>query len=111
MNNSKIAIENTLREETLVDYTPMYRKQATELTEIIEAIEAVSQSNYWKLLQEKVFSGVLESLQHRIRDEKDSKNLFRLQGQIIWAEKYSDFKKMATVYRNQLENIKSKIKN
>jgi len=34
-----------------------------------------------------------------------------LQGQIIWAEKYSDFKKMATVYRNQLENIKSKIKN
>ena len=89
----------------------MYRKKATELTEIIEAIEAISQSNYWKLLQEKVFSGILESLQHRIRDEKDSKNLFRLQGQIVWAEKYSDFKKMAIAYRNQLENIKSKIKN
>ena len=109
MNNSRV-IENIL-DDTQTDMTPVFRRQETELIEIIEAIEAISQSRYWKVLQNKVFVGVLESLQRRLRSEKDSKELFRLQGQAVWAEKYCDFVKLADAYRKQLQNIKSNLKN
>lgn len=110
MNNSKIAIENvSLEMESPIDTTPMLRAQAIELSQIIEAFDNISKSDYWKVLQEKVFDGVLETLQRRIRNEKDTQEMFRLQGQIVWAEKYCNFTKLAEAYRTSLINVNKQI--
>jgi methionine salvage enolase-phosphatase E1 len=110
MNNSKIAIDNvSLEMDDQVDNKPMLRQRETELVGIIEALEHVSGSNYWKLLQDKVLNGVLESLQHRLRNEKNPTEIYRLQGQIVWAEKYTDLDKLAQVYRNDLQNIRKQL--
>jgi hypothetical protein len=103
MNNSKIAIDNiSIDFEEPLDTKPMLRQKETELLEIIEAIEKIGASAYWKLLQDKVFNGVMEALQNRIRSEKNPTEIYRLQGQIVWAEKYSDLSKLAQAYRNEL---------
>lgn len=110
MNNSKIAIENvSLAEDEAVDNKPMLRQRETEITSILEALEHVSGSAYWKTIQDKVLSGVLESLQRRIRSEKNPTEIYRLQGQIVWAEKYSDLNKMSQAYKNELTNIRKKL--
>ena len=99
----------SLDEESRVDIKPMLRKRETELNGIIEAIEHISRSNYWKVLQNQVFNGILESLQRRMRNEKETIELFRLQGQIGWAEKYTDFNKLGDAYRNELTNIRKQL--
>jgi|SRR3990167_1243333 len=110
MNNSKIAIDNiSLDMEETLDIKPMLRQKETELTEIIEAIEHISGSDYWKILQNKVLNGVLENLQHRLRSEKNPTEIYRLQGQIVWAEKYTDLDKMTQAYRQELSNVRSKL--
>lgn len=106
MNSSKIVIDN-LEEE--VNTTPWLRQRQTELLQIIEAIDAIEASNYWKVLEKKVFEGVVESLYRRLRNEKDDKEIYRLQGQIVWSEKYSDLKKLAFVYKQELERIKKQL--
>lgn len=110
MNNAKIAIENvSLEIEKPVDVMPMLRKRAEELTDIIEAINAIRGSSYWKTLEQKVFSGVTSALYKKLENESDEKEIFRLQGQIRWAEKYSDLSKLSDVYNEELKRIKKQI--
>jgi methionine salvage enolase-phosphatase E1 len=110
MNNSRIAIEDvSLELEEPFDTQPILREQSTELLEIIEALDNITKSAYWKILQEKVWSGILTSLQRRINIEKDTQEIARLQGQIVWAEKYTDLNKLTQVYRTKLQNIKKQI--
>lgn len=109
MNNSKFAVDHNLEVDRTLDKAPWLRMQETELIEIISAIEAIKGSNYWVTLKDKVFDGVLESLNRRISDEKDEKEIFRLQGQIVWAQKYCDFDKLAEAYRNQLIIIRKQL--
>lgn len=112
MNNSKIALDyNTLGEDTELDRSPYLRQREVELTEIIDAIQHIAGSAYWKVLQQKVFDGVLDSLKRRISNEKDTTEMFRLQGQIVWAEKYFDFDKMADAFRNELKNVRQQLTN
>lgn len=111
MNNSKIAIENaTLMDEPEIDITPWLVQRQKELTEIIEAIRAINSSSYWKVLQNKVFQGSLEVLERQIRTERDSKEMFRLQGQLGWAEKFTNLEKLSDVYRKELENVNKQLK-
>lgn len=109
MNNSQISFENALELETQVDNQPRLREQATELTEIIESLDKVTQSNYWKVLQKKIFDGILSNLYSRIKNEKDTTEIFRLQGQIVWAEKFADITKLTDVYRSRLANVKKQL--
>ena len=110
MNNSKIAIDNvSLEVESPIDTSPILRQKAVKLEQIIEAFNRISESSYWKVLEEEVFSGVLESLQRRMRNEKDTTELFRLQGQEAWANKFCDFKTLADGYKKELINITNKL--
>lgn len=110
MNNSKIAIDNvSLELDEPMDTGPLLRQRETELIAIIEALENIQASDYWKLLKDKLFDGVVESLRRRLLKEKDSAEIFRLQGQVVWAEKYSDLSKLTTAFRNELANVKSKL--
>lgn len=106
MNNSKLAIESLLiTEETSIDVSPHLRQRQQELAEIIAAFDAIVASSYWKVLQNKVFDGVLEALQKRLDAEKDEKEIFRLQGQIAWARKYADLTKMTQTFKDELQRI------
>ena len=105
MNNSKIVLElESFSEEKKTEFL---KQRETELLLILEALQNIKGSKYWKLLEEKVFNGVLISLQHRIRTEKNPTEIYRLQGQIVWAEKFCDLTKMYQAYQNELTRLRS----
>lgn len=110
MNNSKFTIDSvSLNEEEKVDISPLYRQREAELEKIIEAFDAINSSSYWKTLQKLIFEGIHESIQKKLYKEKDEKEIFRLQGQIVWAEKFLDFNKLSALYRNELLNIRKNL--
>lgn len=85
-----------------------------ELVRIIEAIRAIAGSEGWSTLKTLVFDGVLESLEHRLaseskREEINQPEIYRLQGQIAWAKKYSDLETLANAYRLELINVRSQL--
>ena len=105
MNNSLLQLEP----EVQVDISPQLRQRERELLEIIEAIRRVSSSEYWQLLKVKVFDGIVDSLHKRLIAEKNPTEMYRLQGQIVWAEKYSDLEKMTQAYENELKSVRAKL--
>lgn len=110
MNNAKLTIENiNLEVEERVDIRPALRSRQEELALIIEAIENIKASSYWKVLEDKVFKGVHDSLLTRLKSEKEPIDIYRLQGQLMWAEKYLDLDKFMGIYKLELQNIRSKI--
>lgn len=115
MNNSKFAIENiSLTLEEPIDNNPHFRERESELTSIINAIQGIEASKEWSTLKEKVFDGLVGSLQREIQDEAqkenpDSLKLNRLAGQLKWAEKYSDLKKLEGIFRIELTRIRQQL--
>lgn len=115
MNNSKIAInEVSFFQVEELDLKPRLRQKETELVEIIEAINAIAESKEWKVLKEKIFDGVVESLKRQRDSEVEKKPLngpviHSLNGQLAWAKKYSDFSTLAHIYKLELENIRKKL--
>ena len=104
-------IENiSLVSEEVKDKETLLRQRETELLAILEALQNVKASRYWKLLEEKVLNGVMQSLQQRIKNEKNPTEIYRLQGQIVWAEKFCDLTKMYQAYQNELNNIRQRPK-
>lgn len=110
MNNSKIAADNVFEEEAEVDIEPMLRARRQELTDILEALGHITASSYWKVLEEKVFLGARELLEKKLRVEKDSQEICRLQGQLAWMDKYAELSKLTEVYRKELERINNQLK-
>lgn len=109
MNNAKLT-ESILSEEPKVNAKPFLMKRADELTEIIEAIDSISQSNYYKVLEEKVFADSLQSLVNQLINEKDTQKVAWLQGAIAIVSKYADFKKFSDSYRLELQKVKEQLK-
>lgn len=117
MNNSKIALEN-IEEEQDADRLSILQRQQGEISQVVEAINRVEVSEDWQKLKKLVFDGVLESLERQLYNaasgisnkEIDAPELYRLQGQLVWARKYADLKKLSDVFRQQLETIKNQIK-
>ncbi len=110
MNNSKIYIDNvSLELDENEDLSPALRGQETNLTDIIEAIENIKSSSYWKVLEKKIFKGVLDSLQKKLKTESEPVNIYRLQGQIMWAEKYTDLDKLIDIYKLELQQVKKQL--
>lgn len=116
MNNSKIAIDSfSLEEKPEFDRTPWLRQREGELVQIIEAINKVASSGEWKVLKSAIFEGLEESLEKRMRmetekDELNQPEIHRLQGQLIWAKKYSDFSKLSEFFKIELQGIRKQIK-
>lgn len=107
MNNSKIVSYNIEREEIL-------EINQGELAQIVEAINRVEASEDWQKLKRLVLDGFLSSLERQLKVESERKELnspeiYRLQGQLTWARKYADLKKLSQFFNNQLQNIKFKL--
>lgn len=117
MNNSKIAIDNVSLEleEKTADRKPMLRQREGELAKIIEAIGAVEQSHDWQTLKSYVFDGVVESLERRLnaevkKKERDNAEIDRLNGQLQWANKFSNLTKLADIFKVELKNVRTQLK-
>lgn len=108
MNNSQITIDNALTDSPEVDIKPQLRQRETELVAIIESIKHIRSSEYWKELEEKVFSKELDKLTSKLRTEKDTIELYRLQGEVTWAEKYS-LVSLENQFRNELTNLRNQL--
>lgn len=103
MNNAFIKTED-VQDSSL----PLLRERATDLTEIIEALNKIASSSHWTVLKKFVFDVDLEKAKRRLVNEKDTTEIFRLQGEIKWGEKFS-LERLVTQYRNELETIRKKI--
>ena len=109
MNNSQIVIdEEPDREASLA-------QRQGELVRIVEALRRVADSEDWDVLKELVFDGVLETLERQLKNEAQkaevvTPELYRLQGQLVWARKYADLDKLAEFFKIQIEGIKSNLK-
>lgn len=111
MNNAQIIEETKNLQEGQV---LILRKKETELTNIIEAVKSISESKEWQTLKILIFDELVENLERRIKTETakehiDTSQIYKLNGQLLWAKKYSDFNKLADVYRLELTNIKKKL--
>ena len=108
MNNSKIAIENaSLVEEELYDYKPQLRQRETELVELIEALQHLNLSKYWKIVQ-TIFEKELNNLQKQLNDENNPTKMYRLQGEIKRAEKFNLSSRLQA-YELELTNTRRKL--
>ena len=109
MNNAKL-VENSLVEEQATDVTPMLRKRQEEVAQVVEAINSISQSSHWKVLEQKVFAPSLNSSVNQLCIEKDDRKVAVLQGKIEVLSKYADFKGFSEAYRLELKNIEKQLK-
>ena len=90
------------------------QEQQGELTRLVEAINAVEASEDWRKLKELLLDGIVEKLERQLnveakKDEVSLPKLYRLQGQIEWAKKYSNLKKISDEKRVEIESIKKQI--
>lgn len=107
MNNS--TLKSRLDTDAEIDVSPQLRKRETELAETIEAIQNIAGSSYWKVLEERIFNGLLETINKKLQEATDEKEMYRLQGQAIWAKKYSDFHSLADAFRVELQMIQKQL--
>lgn len=112
MNNSLIIESVSLELEQPADKTELLRQKETELIQIIEALSKVIESREWAVLKDKIFDGVVESLERRLKTEIKKKPLngpliHSLNGQIEWAEKYSNLESLAHIYKQELTNVRN----
>lgn len=102
MNNAFIT-----KEEVEEVAQPLLRERATQLTEIIEALQNIAGSSYWLVIR-NVFDVDLAKAKSRLAKEKDTTEIFRLQGEIRWGEKF-DLEKLLEKYRNELLGIRKQL--
>lgn len=81
------------------------RQRIEFLNETIEALVQIAGSNYWKVLQKNVFDGDLEKAKRSLAKEENPTEMFRLQGEIKWGEKFN-LEKLLDKYRNELKALK-----
>ena len=103
MNNAFIN-----QEVATEDSSVLLRERVEILTEVIEALQSIASSNYWKVLQQNVFNVDLDKAKSRLANEKDTTEIFRLQGEIRWGEKF-DLEKLIKKYRDELTAIRKQL--
>src|SRR3990167_7992101 len=88
--------------------------QLGEVSRLVESINRVEGTEDWQNLKKLFLDGIVEKLERQLKDEakKDEVSLpklYRLQGQIDWAKKYTNLKKISDDKRLEIENIKKQI--
>ena len=107
MNNAFLIEEDVFEDES-IDSSPLLQERMQQLTDIIEALQHVAGSSYWKVLQQYVFDVDLSKAKKSLAKEKDTTEMFRLQGEIRWGEKFT-LENLIEKYRNELQAIRKKI--
>lgn len=112
MNNSKIAKENL--EEVKDNRLSFLQNQQGEFAQLVEAINRVESNEDWQKLRKLLLDDVVTKLEKELKSEAEKSPLneikiYRLQGQLEWARKYTDLKKLADYKKLVIENLKKQI--
>ena len=116
MNNSKIAIEGLkVIQESEVDRNPALQKRKAEFIRVIEAIDGVTKSKDWQTLNELIFKAVVETLEKTMKAEMkkrplEEQQIYFLQGQLVWADKYSNLEQLKEKFKVELQHIRKQLK-
>ena len=115
MNNSKFAIESVLLEleEPQVNLDG-FKEREQKLVRIIESLSEIRQSKSWSSLKNELFDELPADLNKLISAEAKKSNpdiqrLNRLSGELKWAERFSDLKKLEETYRVELQNVRQNL--
>lgn len=100
--------QDVLKDEGQKDPSPLLLKRAEQLGDIIEALQNIAGSSYWKVLQKNVFDVDLDKARRSLVKEESTTEIFRLQGEVRLGERYS-LEKLLEKYRNELQIIKRKV--
>ena len=93
---------------------PILRQRQTELVKIIDSLQAIINSEDWKVVKVLVFDGLVDTLEKRLQSEAskkliDTDELHRLTGQLMWAKRYADLNKLNDVFKLELTSIRNKL--
>ena len=91
------------------------REIQNNLVRLIESYIALDKNADWKVLQELVFEKSLASIERQILNEALAKEinlneLYKLQGEWVWAKQNLDTNRVVSTLKIQLEDIKNKLK-
>lgn len=101
-------MEDSVFEEVHRDSSPLLRERAGVLADIIDALQNIGGSSHWQVLQKYVFDVDLERAKRSLVQSKDTTEMFRLQGEIRFGEKFS-IDSLILKYRNELQAIKKQL--
>lgn len=106
MNNAKIASDNIFEETPFFSRNELEKKRS-ELAKLIEVINRIVQSKDWATLKSLLLDDVALILERQLVNEANKKEvnmaeLYRLQGQVAWARKYTDLSQLAEFYKKQV---------
>lgn len=113
MNNAKLAIDY-VEEQFEAEKAPLIRQRQEEVVKIIEALESLVLNGNWKVLKILLFDGLVVALEARLKLEASKKmidvnELNILNGQLMWAKRYSDLNKLIDVYKLELTQLGDKL--
>ncbi len=113
MNNAKLVID-FIEEEFEVEKAPLIRQRQEEVVKIVECLQNLTSNSDWKTLKVLVFDGLVVALEARLKSEASKKvidinELNFLNGQLMWAKRYSDLHKLIDVYKLELTNLGDKL--
>lgn len=91
------------------------RAKQTELIRLTDAVAKLSKSEEWATLKEIVFDKSVASIERQLLSEAltkkiDTDKLYKLQGEWAWAKQYSDMDRFGDTLKNQLEDIKLRLR-
>lgn len=93
----------------------LMREKQAELVKVIEAFAKLENSEEWGTLKELVFNNTVTSIERQILNKAlasqiDVNELYKLQGEWVWAKQYADVSRFTENLKKQIENIKNKLK-
>lgn len=102
-------------EELTEETKAKLRERQGELTRLLEAISNLSSSREWNVIKELVFDESAASIERQMLSEClaqkiDTDKLYKLQGKLEIAKRHSDTDRLADTLKNQLQDIKNKLK-
>lgn len=112
MNNASLSLDD-YSDQPKEDVRERLRSEESRLLRIIEALQSVQQTKEWSTLKNEVFDTLVNTLEKELRvearkDDPAPAKLTRLNGELKWAEKFSDLTKLENKYRVELQNIRLK---
>jgi len=113
MNNAKFAID-FVDEQFEEEKAPLIRQRLEEISRIIDSMQRIADNEDWKVLKILIFDELVATLEARQKSEAskkpiDTDELQRINGQLIWAKRYSDLYKLIDVYKLELTSLKDKL--
>lgn len=101
-------------EEVPEDISPKLQAEEARLIKLIEAIQQVQSSKGWSTLKTEVFDNLVNVLEKDLKAEARKElpeihKLAKLNGELKWAERYSDLTKLEQMYRTQLQNVRKQL--